>query len=55
MVDWGTSTVDMNGSELRETEAREQKEYVREVQDGIEESKRGSGRGRGREGWTRDI
>ena len=49
LVDWGTSAIDLNGSGLREAEAREQKEYMREIQDGIEESKQGSRRTRGRE------
>ena len=40
---------------MRETEVWEQKGYVREVQDGIEKSKHGSGRARRREGWTRAL
>ena len=49
------SAIDLNGSGMREAEVWEQKGYAREVQDGIEESKHGSGRARRREGWTRDI
>ena len=49
------SAIDLNCSGMRKAEVREQKGYVREVQDGIEESKHGSWRARRREGWTRDI
>ena len=49
------SPIDLNGSGMREADVREQKEYVREVQDGIEKSKHGSGRASRREGWTRAI
>ena len=49
------SAIDLNGSGMREAEVWEQKGYAREVQDGIEESKHGSGRARRREGWIRDI
>ena len=49
------STIDLNGSGMREAEVWEEKGYVREVQDAIEESKHGSGRARRREGSTRDI
>ena len=49
------SAIYLNGSGMRESEVQKQKKYVSKVQDGIEESKGGSGRARRREGWTRDI
>ena len=55
LVDWGISPKDLNGFGMREAEVQEQKEYVSEVQDGIEKSKQVSGRAMRREGWTRDI
>ena len=44
------SAIDLNVSGMREAEVCEQKGYVREVQDGIEERMHGSGRARRREG-----
>ena len=55
LVDRGMSMIGLNGSGMRDAEVQKQKGYVREVQDGIEESKQRSRRARRRDRWTRDI
>ena len=55
LVDWGINPIDLNGFVMKEAVVLEQKEYVSDVQDGIEKSKQVSGRARRREVWTRDI